>query len=400
MWRKSDMSLERLSEEKSREIEERRKARGGAGRYGCLRRDMGKDKPAAIRTPYVRDVEKILNSAYYTRLGDKTQVLSFFRNDDITRRAMHVQLVSRLARTLGDVLGLNADLIEAIALGHDIGHTPFGHAGEDILSQLLHDRTGLYFHHNVQSARVLDAIFSYNLTLETLDGILCHNGEMPCDCYRPSGLKDFAYFDGQMRRCAEDKEYVKTLVPATMEGCLVRLCDMIAYLGKDRQDYERAKLGKQEDFRENPLGKNNAEIINNISVNLVENSLGKDYLLLDKAHFDALKAVRDDNYKTIYKQKKVVHYYGETVRPMMTKLYERIVSDLETGDESSIVYRHHIRFVCEKRAFIDKGAAYLRTPPPVIAADYIAGMTDDYFLELYDHLYGIRFKGYFENAEV
>ena len=106
-----------------------------------------------------------------------------------------MQLVSRIARTVGSALSLDCNLIEAIALGHDIGHTPFGHAGEKILDELLRERIGLGFSHNVQSVRVLDKIFEYNLTLETLDGILCHNGEMPSDSYRPAGIKDFADFD-------------------------------------------------------------------------------------------------------------------------------------------------------------------------------------------------------------
>lgn len=122
---------------------------------------------------------------YYNRYADKTQVFSFKYNDDITRRAQHVQLVSRIARNIGSVLGLNLDLIEAIALGHDIGHAPFGHAGERFLSELYHNETNRYFNHNVHSARVLDTIFARNFTMQTLDGVLCHNGEFEQQEYKP-----------------------------------------------------------------------------------------------------------------------------------------------------------------------------------------------------------------------
>lgn len=388
---------ERLSEEKSRIIEQRRAERQGERGFKYLRRETDKDKPTAIRPPFVRDVEKILNSAYYTRLGDKTQVLSFYRNDDITRRAQHVQLVSRIARTAADALGLDTDLTEAIALGHDIGHTPFGHAGEKILSELMHEHAGIYFNHNVQSVRVLDTIFKHNLTLETLDGILCHNGEMPVDCYRPSGITDFNAFDEQIAKCNSDSEHIKTLIPATTEGCLVRICDVIAYLGKDRQDYVRARLGTEADFAENPLGKNNAQIINNLCVNLVENSLDKDCLMLDKPHFDALNAVMKENYKVIYKSEKVVKHYSQTIRPMMKALYERLLDDLRSGNKDTYIWRHHIQFVAQRRKYAGGADEYLQSPLPVIVADYIAGMTDDYFLELYDALFGIRFHGYFDN---
>ena len=122
----------------------------------ATRRNPDVDKESVWRTAYVRDVDKIMHSPFYNRYTDKTQVFSFFKNDDITRRALHVQLVSRIARTIGYALNLNLDLIEAIALGHDIGHTPFGHAGERYLSDAYHAETGRYFNHNVHSVRVLD----------------------------------------------------------------------------------------------------------------------------------------------------------------------------------------------------------------------------------------------------
>ena len=143
----------------------------------AVRRDDTIDRESVWRPAYSRDVDKVMHHPYYNRYTDKTQVFSFYKNDDITRRALHVQLVSRIARSIGSALNLNLDLIEAIALGHDIGHTPFGHAGERYLSEVYHAETGRFFNHNVHSVRVLDGIFPMNLTLNTLDGIIAHNGE-------------------------------------------------------------------------------------------------------------------------------------------------------------------------------------------------------------------------------
>ena len=387
--------MEKLSPRAEAEIKNRRKS---GENFKYLRRDTLRDKQTALRPPFVRDVEKILNSAYYNRLSDKTQVLSFYRNDDITRRALHVQLVSRIARTVGGALGLDLDLIEAISLGHDMGHTPFGHAGEAILDDLLYGASGFRFNHNVQSVRVLDTVFRYNLTLETLDGILCHNGEMPSDAYLPRGIRDFGYFDDEVKKCMKDSAHIKTLVPATKEGCLVRVCDMIAYLGKDRQDYERAGLGTIEDFPENELLAYNSQIINNLCVNVVENSLFTDGICLDEKHFTEKKKKKKVNYDTIYKSEKVVKYYSDTIRPMMTRIFGRAIDDLKKKDENSVIYRHHIDFINNRLKTAGGAENYLKEPPELIVADYIASMSDSYFLELYSHLFGIRVNGYFDGV--
>ncbi|MGE4485358.1 MAG: HD domain-containing protein, partial [Oscillospiraceae bacterium] len=177
-------------------------------------------------------------------------------------------------------MNLNIDLIEAIALGHDIGHTPFGHAGERFLNILFQENTGRYFNHNVHSVRVLDTLFARNLSLQTLDGFLCHNGEYELKEYRPVRLTDFSDFDKNVENCYIDKSNINKLIPSTLEGCVVRICDMIAYLGKDRQDARNANLlqGTQ-NFTKGTIGVENAEIINNLVVNIVENSYEKDCII-------------------------------------------------------------------------------------------------------------------------
>lgn len=134
-------------------------------------------------------------------------------------------------------LGLNCDLIEAIGLGHDLGHTPFGHAGERFLNDIYHERTGRYFFHNVQSVRVLDALYGRNVSLQTLDGVLCHNGEYEQRVFELSDMGSFDQFDQTVEDCiATGYSAIEHLRPMTLEGCVVRISDILAYVGRDRQD--------------------------------------------------------------------------------------------------------------------------------------------------------------------
>ncbi len=364
-----------------------------------LRRDMNHDKSTLIRSPFIRDIDKIMHCPYYNRYADKTQVFSFYKNDDITRRALHVQLVSRIARTLGKALNLNLDLIEAIALGHDIGHTPFGHAGENFLDELLYKNTNKHFSHNVHSVRVLDKIFPYNISLQTLSGIASHDGEMELSEYRPKKLENFIDFDLLIDACYEDKTNVKRLVPSTLEGCVMRISDIIAYLGKDRQDAERAKLIYNVDFEESAIGTYNAEIINNLIVNIIENSYGQPYIKMDEMHFKALKKAKKDNYDLIYKRDDVENVLHNTVKPMMNLLYYQLLDDFNNNVKSSPIFTHHIDFV--NRAHYKRETPYENNDPNMIVCDYIASMTDDYFIDLFAHIfpdseYKISYKGYFD----
>ena len=365
----------------------------------AVRRDNGRDIPSVWRPAFVRDIDKIMHCPFYNRYTDKTQVFSLTKNDDISRRALHVQLVSRIARTIGKTLNLNLELIEAIALGHDIGHTPFGHAGERFLDELYSDRTGRHFSHNIHSVRVLDKIFPYNITLQTLDGIAAHNGELECIEYRPRPLESFEEFDELIESCYQDNNNIKKLVPSTLEGCVVRISDIIAYLGKDRQDAERAGIIEgNEDFENGKIGKHNAEFINNLSVNIIENSYGKDYIKLDEEYFTALSEAKKQNYDLIYKDKKVKQALENIIRPMMGEIYERLLDDLLRGKRDSPVFSHHISYV--NKAHYKRKEPYENSAPDTIVADYIASMTDDYFIDLHSYLFPesnlkIDYVGYF-----
>lgn len=363
----------------------------------ALRRDDGRDKANLWRPAFVRDCEKIMHSNYYNRYADKTQVFSFYKNDDITRRAQHVQLVSRIARNIGSVLGLNIDLIEAIALGHDIGHTPFGHAGERILNDLYFAHCGRYFQHNVHSVRVLDGMMPYNLTLQTLNGILCHNGEMELAEYRPRPMESFAQLDEAVESCYLDIGNNKRMIPSTLEGCVVRICDIIAYLGKDRQDAAIARqLDSHTAFEDEVIGSTNAEIINNLTVNIIENSYGNPYIKMDEEYFFALSRAKKSNYALIYQVDD--SDYEDIVCPMMEQIYERFRRDIAENNTSSPIFTHHIAQL--EKSFYRRDVPYREQAIDQIVVDFIASMTDDYFLELYRYLFpnsklNIEFKGYF-----
>lgn len=391
------LNYEQLSKEVSEKIQKRPDF--GFDESKVIRRDNSRDTANAVRTAFIRDTDKIMHCPYFNRYSDKTQVFSFYKNDDITRRMLHVQLVSRIARTIGKALGLNLDLIEAISLGHDIGHTPCGHDGEKILDGLFFENTGRHFSHNIHSVRVLDKIFPYNISLQTLNGIAAHDGEMELSEYRPQPLTDFDEFDRQIEACYADKDNVKKLVPCTLEGCVMRISDIIAYLGKDRQDAERAHIISNSEFESTSIGSVNAEIINNLMINIIENSFGQPYIKMDSAHFEALKKAKNDNYELIYNNETVKSITDKTVKPMMSRIYGQLLDDMKNENRLSPIYTHHIDFV--NAAHYKRETPYEKTERNQIVADYIASMTDDYFVDLYSFLFPqskteIKYHGYFE----
>ena len=367
----------------------------------ATRRDNRVDKANLWRPVFVRDTEKIMHLPYYNRYADKTQVFSFKNNDDITRRAQHVQLVSRVARNIGSVLGLNLDLIEAIALGHDIGHTPFGHAGERFLSELYHNETDRYFNHNVHSTRVLDKIFARNFTTQTLDGVLCHNGEFEQQEYRPNYTKTFDEYDAEVEACyTEGAPAIKRLIPSTLEGCVVRICDMIAYLGKDRQDAVLAGIIEPDyQFKTELIGTENAKIINNLTVDIIEHSYGKNYIMLSDKAFKDLSTAKKENYEVIYNNDVMNQQYEEIIKPMFEELYYKLLDDVKRNDDDSIIFKHHINPIGDALKQYH-GIDYSAEEKNQIVVDYIASMTDDYFIDLHKHMfpdskYKVEYEPYF-----
>ena len=351
------------------------------------------------RPPFVQDVDKIMHCPYYNRYTDKTQVFSLIKNDDITRRSLHVQLVSRIARTIGRALHLNLDLIESIALGHDMGHTPFAHAGEQYLDELYYKYAGRHFNHGIHSVRVLDGIFELNVSLQTLDGIACHNGEVELAEYVPVPLESFTQLDEMLEKCYENRNYVNKLIPSTLEANVVRISDIIAYLGKDRQDAIRMHVVDEDAFVGGGIGSVNGEIMNNLVVNIIENSYGKPYIKMDEDHFEALRVAKRDNYAIIYNSGAGGNKLNATIKPMMGEIYGQLLDDLKQRNLCSPIFTHHINYInthARKRK-----TPYGQEEHNQIVVDYIASMTDDYLIDLHHYLFPtntlrVDYTGYFD----
>lgn len=337
-----------------------------------------------FRTPFSRDVDRILYSLSFQRYMDKTQVFSFKENDHLTKRMIHVLYVSKIARTIGRALNLNEDLIEAGALGHDLGHTPFGHVGEAILNEISLRAGCGYFNHNVHSVRLLMNIENYgngkNITLQTLDAILCHNGELVMGKYEPKWNKTKDDFLRDYERTYKDKNSSLQLIPMTLEGCVVRISDLIAYLGRDIGDAIRMKLLTWEDVPNNitsVLGKSNKEIVNSIVTDVINNSLGKNYIKLSNEVFEAIKNLKDFNYKNIY-YKAYTEEEKENLKVMLNTLYNAYINDLNNNNEESNIIKSYLANMSDEYKNNNSKER--------IVIDYIAGMTDDYTLKEYNKI--------------
>lgn len=337
-----------------------------------------------FRTPFSRDVDRILYSLSFQRYMDKTQVFSFKENDHLTKRMIHVLYVSKIARTIARALNLNEDLIEAGALGHDLGHTPFGHVGEAILNEISLRAGCGYFNHNVHSVRLLMNIENYgkgkNITLQTLDAILCHNGELVMGKYEPKWNKTKDEFLRDYERTYKDKNTSLQLIPMTLEGCVVRISDLIAYLGRDIDDAIRMKLLTWEDVPNNitsVLGKSNKEIVNSIVTDVINNSLGKNYIKLSNEVFETIKNLKDFNYKNIY-YKAYTEEEKQNLRDMLNTLYNAYINDLNNNNEESNIIKSYLDNMSDEYKNNNSKER--------IVIDYIAGMTDDYTLKEYNKI--------------
>ena len=345
------------------------------------------EAPCEMRTCFQRDVDRITHSKSFRRLKHKTQVFLRPEGDHYRTRLTHTLEVARLARTIARALELNEDLTEAISLGHDLGHTPFGHAGERYLSACYHRRTGRYFNHNVHSVRVLDNLYRRNISLQTLDGVLCHNGEFAQQVLRLGETATFEQLDNLVEACTADESTIKTLRPSTLEGCVVRVADMIAYIGKDRQDaLAMGVIDSLSPFDSEAIGVTNAKIINNLTVDIVNNSYGKPEIAMSEEVFRDLKLAKKQNYEVIYLKEGMVDDTENLVEEMFEEMYARLLADLLEERRESPIFQHHVRrLAAASRSIVP--AEYLAGEPDQIVVDYMASMTDSYFMAIYRHLF-------------
>ncbi len=328
------------------------------------------------RLAFSVDVDRILHSRAYTRYIDKTQVFYLIKHDHITHRVLHVQLVSKIARTIGRFMGLNEDLIEAIALGHDIGHTPFGHDGERFLSELCQSGGIGHFQHNVQSVQFLEKVErkgkGWNLCLQTLDGILCHDGEIHNQKLQPSRGKTFESLNQEMLSKKADPEI--ELIPMTMEGCVVRMADTISYIGRDIEDAIRLNMIRRSDLPKacvQRLGDTNGSIVYNLVTDIINNSFQNTYVAFSSEVSEALERLKEFNLEHIYMNPEIKSQ-TDTIKMLFEILFERFLADIEKENRSSVIFTSFLEDMSEDYVGNHKG--------PEIVRDFIAGMTDQYFL--------------------
>ncbi|MDE7079640.1 MAG: HD domain-containing protein [Clostridia bacterium] len=342
--------------------------------------------PRLFRRQFIRDCEVVINLPLFNRYAGKTQVFSLKNNDDISTRAYHVQLVSRIARTIGSALSLNCDLIEAIALAHDLGHCPFGHLGEKLLDNVAKNYGYRFFHH-VQGARYLNNIVKSDISLQVVDGVLCHNGEKVLQRYAPNenSCKSFEELQDKLDIAYSGKLNDENLMASTLEGCLVRIADVIAYIGKDRQDAEKLKQVGFDAYDENSLGKYNHDIIGNVSADIINNSIGKNHIAMSDFVYAELRRLLDDNYKKIYTGENIDGYTKEELQKIIDEVFHLLYDDLKK--DGKLIDKYYRPYIYPNAKKVDEYFLENSSYPERVAIDMIASMTDRYLLEFHKRFF-------------
>lgn len=322
------------------------------------------------RLPYKRDVDRIIHSKAYARYIDKTQVVYLIENDHVTHRGLHVQLVSNFARGVAEILRLNLDLVEAISLGHDVGHPPFGHEGEGYLSALAVEHGNPPFAHPWQSCRLFTEIEPLNLGLSVYDGFLCHDGGMSGTKLEPRYGKTWEDHFNDLNKKLEDPD--ANIMPGTLEGCLVKFCDTVSYLGRDIEDAVSLGILAPEEVPKTILGNSNRQMLSVVARSLIQNSYDKNYIAFDQEIYDALREIRRFNFEKIYNHPKL-KVESKKIERSYRYLFTALLQDLIQEREKSYLWKNFL---------YSKSERYLAETNPVQRViDYIAGMTDTYFVK-------------------
>lgn len=338
-----------------------------------------------MRTKFAVDRDRILYSGAYRRYHGKTQVFSFTNliDEEMTNRNLHIAYVSQISRTIGKYLGLNTELIEAIALGHDLGHAPFGHDGEKALSKSCVRHEIGHFHHNIESLHIVDHISrkgkGLNLTFPVRDGIISHDGEVHNTVLKPEPNKSEDRINEYILARKAGKDF--SWMPGTLEGCVVRITDTIAYIGQDIEDAIRYNILKREELPKEVtqrLGNTNSQIIDTLIKSVIVNSYEQDWIAFDDEISYYLLELKKFNYKHIYTDENVKKS-NKIIYRTMDLMFDKYLGDIRHGDLNSKVFKH----------FLDHKAAEYRDgfSPEEQVRDFIATMTDRYYNEeIKDHL--------------
>jgi len=328
------------------------------------------EKRESLRSMFALDRDRILYSGSYRRYQGKTQVFSFSNmfDEEMTNRSLHTTYVSQIARTIGKVL----------RLGHDLGHTPFGHDGERALNSCCLEYGIGEFHHNIESLHIVDHIArrgkGLNLTFQVRDGIISHDGEVHNTSLFPDRDKSEKEIDHFIKEAKVGRS-VENWMPATLEGCVVRITDTIAYIGQDIEDAIRFNILERADLPEDcvkNLGNRNSVIIDTLIKSVIQNSHDKDYVSFDEETSYYLEKLKKFNYERIYHNESV-KAYNDIIDRSMKLLFAKYVTDIEKKNLNSKVFKHFLNHKSEE---------YLhRFSPPEYVRDFIATMTDRYYNE-------------------
>lgn len=349
------------------------------------------DKDYGIRGEYYRDQTAIIHSRPFRRLKNKTQVFFAPKDDHVCTRIEHVMHVATVASTICRGLNekgsfeLDEELAYAIGLGHDIGHAPFGHTGEELLNTKLGD--GLNFIHEVNSYRVVEYLsnqgIGLNLTYAVKDGIISHNGEKFEQKIVPYGkVKDLDSINNK-------KHY-----PSTFEGCIVRMSDKIAYFGRDIEDALVAKYITKSDIPVNIrslIGETNSDIIDYFVKDVIKSS-NRGEIKLSNDSFKLMNELKDFNYKRIYGHPEILSYKEyckkiiESLIIHLKSLFEKYDYDYEIYSNSKrIIDKVFGRYIKNMKGFYnkekrEKGYTNSKKQNQIIM-DFISGMTDVFAID-------------------
>lgn len=333
------------------------------------------DETTSFWPAYKEDLERIIHSKALRRYSDKTQVVYLVANDHITHRGYHVQCVSSFSRAIALYLGLNVDLVEAIALGHDVGHPPFGHEGEEYLSEItLQKQLGAFSHAN-HSCRLLSEIEPLNLTLATLDGFLCHDGGMRKSKQRPQFNKSWQehYEERSARKSESDQDFS----PKTLEGSLVKVADSVSYLAKDLEDACSLGIIKASDIPKTVLGTTNREILQSAAKDIISESKGCDMIGFSDEVFASLQMLRTFNFERIYTFGPL-KIESEKIRSAYWQLFELLDKEFIAKGKKSVLWTQFLHSKSDEYK-----EAYASAQ---LVVDFIAGMTDRYFVRLLEQM--------------
>ncbi|MDD4010648.1 MAG: HD domain-containing protein [Sphaerochaetaceae bacterium] len=336
-----------------------------------------KERTEDIRGSYYRDTTAIIHCSAFRRLKHKTQVFFAPSNDHICTRIEHSLHVASIASAICRGLGLDNELAWAIGMGHDLGHTPFGHTGEHIIDAMMKEEGLSGFEHEANSLRVVQCLYPLNLTYAVRDGIVCHCGEHFIQSIRPQeGFKDLSVLGSRKKE-----------LPSTWEGCVVRFSDQIAYLGRDFEDAVRLNLIDRGDLSpeiRKVLGSTNGEIINTLVYDIIDHSSPEKGISFSEPVFEAVHDMKDFNYRRIYHSTLLSSYMGyfnrliRLVVGYIEGLYDRFGTQKEgyEGEKNMLAASFYSHMIEKKASYEARGESLKQ-----MIFDYVSGMTDNFCLD-------------------